>query len=79
MKNTQKKNCEDWLEQRLKDKPEHNAGVRRAAKAAGYTRGQLQEAKNALGVKATHRSDRDQLTSAIFWYLPNERPDDHDA
>lgn len=64
------KNCVEWLYEYLQARPKHNKGVRMAAKAAGYSREQLREAKETLCVVATHTSDRGQRTSAIFWKLP---------
>jgi hypothetical protein len=67
------KSCVEWLREYLQERPRHNKGVRRAAKAAGYSREQVREAKGVLGVRATPISDRGQRTSAIFWKLPEDR------
>ena len=55
-------NATFWLQNYLQGKgPVDNETVRRDAKAAGYTRGELRDAKNACGVK---------IETKIFWSIP---------
>lgn len=43
--------------------------VREEAKAVGYTRGELKEARRLLGVKTFHQFDEYGSTPNYFWYL----------
>ena len=72
--------CEIWLKQYLKGT--HGVRceeVRIMAKQAGFTKGELKAARKELGVKTQSTFDRGEPTGDHYWYLPNERPDNHDA
>lgn len=74
------KNCVEWLRWYLKGT--HGVRceeVRVMANSAGYTKGQLKDARKVLGVKTQSIFDRGDPLDIHYWYLPEERPDDHDA
>lgn len=64
----------DWLREYLRDAPREVGEVRAAAKAAGYTRAQLKEARRMLGIRTTNNWEKDPPeTSRWFWQLPEEQ------
>ncbi len=64
----------DWLRGYLRDAPREVGEVRAAAKAAGYTRAQLKEARRMLGIWTTNNWEKDHPeTSRWFWQLPGEQ------
>lgn len=66
--------CIAWLKSILKDGDMHLCEIiRDAAKAEGYTRGNLKAARNALGVKTYHMFDEGEATENWFWYLEEEQ------
>lgn len=63
----------DWLRAYLGDGAVEVSEIRRAAKAAGYTRIELREAKCLCGVLVTNNWSREHpFTDRWFWALPEE-------
>lgn len=63
----------DWLRAYLRDGPVEVSEIRRAAKAAGYTRLELREAKCLCGVMVTNNWSREHpVTDRWFWVLPED-------
>lgn len=60
-----------WLRDYLRDGAKEVSEIRAAAKAAGYTRGELREAKQICRVWTTNNRSRSQPTAdKWFWALP---------
>lgn len=65
-----KTTCMEWLRKFLRDEKCVLVDVvRDEAKARGYTRGELKEARRLLGVKTFHQFDEYGATPNYFWYL----------
>lgn len=64
----------DWLREFLRDGPKEVGEIRRAARAAGYTRGDLREAKRICFIRVTNNYDRYEhpFVDRWFWYLPED-------
>ncbi len=63
----------DWLRNFLQDGPKEVGEIRNAARAAGYTRGELREAKRICGVKATNNwSPEHPVADRWFWQIPED-------
>lgn len=66
-----KKDVCDWLREYLHGGAKEVNEIRVAAKAAGYTRGELGEAKQICGVRTTNNWSRSHPTAdKWFWQLP---------
>lgn len=66
-----KKDAYEWLRGFLRDGPKEVAAIREAAKNAGYTKGELREAKMICGIRTTNnRSAAHLVTDKWFWELP---------
>ncbi|MBC5689754.1 hypothetical protein H8S37_12585 [Mediterraneibacter sp. NSJ-55] len=62
--------CKTWLREYLADGLLHLCDeVRQAAKKAGYSRGELKQARKKLDVKTFHQFDELGDTGNHFWYL----------
>ena len=60
----------EWLREYLRDGPKDVAAIRKAARDAGYTKGELREAKLICGVRTTNnRSATHLVTNRWFWEL----------
>ena len=69
-----KKDICDWLREYLRDGPKEVSEIRTAAKASGYTRGDLREAKMICGVQVTNNwSPGRPVTDMWFWALPEDK------
>lgn len=65
----------DWLRDYLKNGPVEISEIRRDVKAAGYTRGDLREAKLICGIRVkNNRTPEHPFTDRWFWSLPEDRP-----
>lgn len=63
----------DWLRTFLKDGPRDVNDVRAAAKSAGYTKGELREAKRICFIAVTNNRSRNHpRPDHWFWSLPKE-------
>lgn len=63
----------DWLRTRLMDGAVEVSVLRQEAKAAGYTRGDLREAKQLCCVKVQNNwTPEHPFTDRWFWSLPEE-------
>ena len=61
----------DWLRRELKNGPVEVNKIRFEAKAAGYTRGELREAKRICGVTVDNNWSREHpFTDQWLWSLP---------
>lgn len=61
----------DWLRRELKNGPVEVNKIRFEAKAAGYTRGELREAKRIYGVTVDNNWSREHpFTDQWLWSLP---------
>lgn len=64
-------NCIEWLKKLLSEQECVLCEiVRAAARKAGYSKKELKEARNKLGVKTHHQFDEFGETPNYFWYLP---------
>lgn len=65
----------DWLREFLRDGPKEVSEIKSAAKAAGYTRGALREAKRLCFIRVTNNYDRygHPFADRWFWYLPEDK------
>ena len=65
----------DWLRGFLRDGPKEVGEIRRAARAAGYTRGDLREAKRLCFIRVENNYDpfEHPFTDEWFWYLPEDK------
>lgn len=62
-----------WLRDYLKTGKKEAEDVRWTAKAAGFTRRDLQAAKKELGVKTTNNWNREHpFTDKWYWSLPED-------
>ena len=62
--------CRDWLREILTDGEYCLCDwVREEARKKGFTRAELKDARNYLGVKTFHQFDEDGATPNWFWYL----------
>lgn len=59
----------DWLRAFLADGPRETAKVRAAARAAGYTRGDLREARFICGVATTNNATKETPATEWYWEL----------
>lgn len=66
--------CEIWLTEYLTRKPgTHDKTIRREAKKAGFTKGQLKLARIVLGVRIRRTSPDGRVYAYNwFWYLPED-------
>ncbi len=63
----------DWLRIFLQDGPKEVEEIRNAARTAGYTRGELREAKRICGVKVTNNwSPGHPVADRWFWQIPED-------
>lgn len=62
----------DWLRDFLKDGPRTVEEVRFAAKAMGYTRGDLKDARLICGVVTTNNWSRYNPADTWYWSLPED-------
>ena len=63
----------DWLRGYLRGGPREVSEIRIAARAAGYTRGELREAKQICGIRVTNNwTLSDPVTDRWFWQLPED-------
>lgn len=61
----------DWLRRYLQDGAPHNVNdIRTAAKAAGYTRGELRDAKRVCGLVSTNNAGPGHRADQWYWALP---------
>lgn len=68
-----KKDVCDWLRGFLHGGPREVSEVRNAAKVAGYTKGDLREAKLICRIQVNNNWDPySQGTSEWYWALPKE-------
>lgn len=68
-----KKDVCDWLRGYLHDGPRGVDEIRAAAREAGYTRGDLREAKQICGILVTNNwTPIHPVTDRWFWRLPEE-------
>ena len=66
-----KKDVCDWLREYLSNGAKEVSEIRAASKAAGYTRGDLREAKRICGIQVTNNWSPSQITTdQWFWKLP---------
>lgn len=65
----------DWLREYLRDgQPHDTEEVKQAARAAGYTRGDLRDARMICGVRTTNNAKAGiRGVSRWFWSLPEDR------
>lgn len=64
--------CE-WLREKLKSGSCEATELRNAARAAGYTRGELREARLICGVETSNNwSPLHPFTDQWYWSLPKE-------
>lgn len=70
-----KKDACDWLREYLRDGPKEVGEIRLAAKAAGYTKGNLRDAKLICGVQVSNNWSRFSQPTADEWYwsLPEDK------
>ena len=69
-----KKDVCDWLREYLREGPREVGEVRLAAKAAGYTKGDLREAKQICGIRVTNNwTPGHPVTDRWFWRLLEEQ------
>lgn len=69
-----KKDVCDWLRGYLRNGPKEVSEIRVAAKAAGYTRGELRDAKMICGVQVSNNWSSDHPeTDKWYWALPEAR------
>lgn len=65
----------DWLRENLKNGPVEVSEIRRDAKAAGYTRGDLREAKLICGFRVKNNwTPEHPFADRWFWSLPEDKP-----
>lgn len=63
----------DWLRDFLKDGPREVSEIRLAAKAAGFTRGELREARRICFIRVTNNWSQERpFTDRWFWALPED-------
>lgn len=62
----------DWLRDYLKDGAVDVSQVRRAARDAGYTRGELREAKRICCIQTANNWSRGHRADRWFWSLPED-------
>lgn len=68
-----KTTCADWLRTFLIQNGDVlSDNVREEAKARGYTRGELKDARRVLCVKTFHQFDEEGATPNYFWYLEEQ-------
>lgn len=68
-----KKDVCDWLRDFLRAGPREVSEVRIAAKAAGYTKGDLHDAKLICRIQSSNNwNPYDGQTNAWYWALPKE-------
>ena len=68
-----KKDVCDWLRDHLCDGPKEVSDIRIAAKAAGYSRGDLREAKQIRGIRVTNNwAPEHPSTDRWYWHLPGD-------
>ena len=60
--------CMTWLEKELQGMVLCDE-IREKAKAMGFNRKQLKEARKELGVRCWHQFDKNGATSNWFWYI----------
>lgn len=63
----------DWLREYLSSGSKEVTEIRLAAKAAGYSRGDLREAKQICGIQVTNNWPSSRMgTDQWFWKLPED-------
>lgn len=63
----------DWLREQLRKGPRDATEIRLDAKAAGYTRPELREAKRLCRIVTTNNWSKDHpLADRWFWSLPED-------
>ena len=63
----------DWLREYLSGGAKEVTEIRLAAKAAGYSRGDLREAKQICGIRVTNNWSPSKMgTDQWFWKLPED-------
>ncbi len=66
-----KKDVCDWLREYLRGGPQDVSEIKAAARAAGYTRGDLREAKQICGIQVTNNwSPGHPVADKWLWQLP---------
>lgn len=61
--------CKEWLKNYMSDGELHlSTEVAGKAKALGYSKSELREARKELGVKTFHQFDETGATDNWFWY-----------
>lgn len=60
----------EWLQDYLKDGPRDLDSVRGCYRAAGFTRGQIKDAKRALHVITTSNGSKDHPATVWYWSMP---------
>ncbi len=66
----EKMDAVEWLRDFLEESPREVSEVRAASKAAGFTRGEIKEAKHELQVKTTSNWSPGQPATVWYWSLP---------
>ena len=67
------KKCADWLQEYLQDGMCLCEDVREAERKQGFTKKELQRARDEIGVKTFHQWDELGQTPNWFWYLEVQR------
>lgn len=63
----------DWLRNFLKDGPKEVSEIRMAARRAGYTKGDLREARRICFIRVTNNwSEEHPFTDRWYWQLTEE-------
>lgn len=63
----------DWLRNFLKNGSKEVSEIRQAAKTAGYTRGELREARRICFIRVTNNwSPEHPFTDRWYWSLPED-------
>ncbi len=60
----------DWLRNFLSDGPHDSEEVKLAARAAGFTRGDLKEARQICGLETTNNWRYGHTATKWYWSLP---------
>ncbi len=64
--------CTNWLRDFIGGESAPSKYVSASAKAAGFTRAELKQARKDLGIKTEHRYIGDQKEEAWYWTFPRE-------
>lgn len=62
-----------WLQDYLSTGPMETSEVMAAAKAAGYKKAEIHEAKTVLGVRVTNDREGNRPPRKWFWSLPEAK------